>query len=103
MIQGRDLLRAFVLLAAIDGHKRQATMENVREMIEQEVDQPGTVFQKLHAIGIPEVSEIANIANKARGCWFRDALLFLKMNVTTDHMPYTWHVDADAKCDILIA
>ena len=81
-------LLAVLVLMAFKWKGTVATMENVRQLIDQEIVVPGSVLVKLMNNDIKEVREIATECLAARGCWFGDAVPFLSLNISDDHSYY---------------
>ena len=82
-LRGRELLAAFILVA-MNRHGTIATMETVRELIDEEMSKPGSILTKLVHDKTDQVREVSTACLAARGCWFGDAVPFLALNIKDD-------------------
>jgi hypothetical protein len=82
-LRGRELLAAFILVA-INRHGTIATMETVRDLIDEEVSKPGSILKEFVQDTTDEVREVSTVCLAARGCWFGDAVPFLALNIHDD-------------------
>lgn len=77
---GRELLAAFILVA-MNRHGKIATMETVRDLIDEEMSKPGSILSDRVQYKTDAVREISTECLAARGCGFGDAVPFRALNI----------------------